>query len=205
MAKKARKQRAKRRQQQARHESAVRLRAPSEPVAPSEPAPAPAPAELASEVETFAPAASEAAAHEALAFETPSAAAEKREEEPHEVEEEQPQEEHRASPRISVSVDIHLSSDSHFFSGLSGDISEGGLFLSTYRPLAIGSEVDLEFSLPGSEQAVHARGEVRWLREHSAHEPRGVGIAFESLSEDDRERIHRFCTMRPPLYYEDVG
>jgi uncharacterized protein (TIGR02266 family) len=113
--------------------------------------------------------------------------------------------EQRASARVSVSVDIHLASESHFFSGLSGDVSEGGLFLSTYRPLPIGSSVEIEFSLPGSDATLHARGEVRWLREHSADEPRGVGIAFEELADEDRERIHRFCTMRPPLYYEDVG
>jgi len=115
------------------------------------------------------------------------------------------QEEKRESQRVSLSVDIHLSSDSHFFSGLSGDISEGGLFLSTYRALAVGSPVALEFSLPGSHDALRAKGEVRWLREHSTGQPQGVGIAFEELADDDRERIHRFCTMRPPLYYEDVG
>ena len=65
-------------------------------------------------------------------------------------------EEQRASQRVAVAVDIHLASDSHFFSGLSGDISEGGLFLSTYRPLPVGSAVDLEFSLPGAPAPVHA-------------------------------------------------
>ena len=114
-------------------------------------------------------------------------------------------EEQRASQRASVAVDIHLASDSQFFSGLSGDISEGGLFLSTYRTLPIGSAVDLEFSLPGSDSPLRARGEVRWLREHAPDQPRGVGIAFDDLAEDDRERIHRFCTLRPALYYEDVG
>ena len=114
-------------------------------------------------------------------------------------------EEHRASQRVAVGVDIHLASDSHFFSGLSGDISEGGLFLSTYRSLPVGSAVEIEFSLPGSGGPLHARGEVRWLREHSTGQPQGVGIAFDHLDDDDRERIHRFCTMRPPLYYDDVG
>jgi len=114
-------------------------------------------------------------------------------------------EEHRASPRIALTVDIHLSSESHFFSGLSGDISEGGLFVSTYRSLNVGTQVDVEFSLPGIDRLVHARGEVRWIREHSAEQSRGVGIAFEELSEEDREQIHAFCSSRPPLYYEDVG
>lgn len=113
-------------------------------------------------------------------------------------------EEQRASERVAVAVEINLASDSQFFSGLAGDISEGGLFVSTYRALPIGSAVDLEFSLPGSDAPLHARGVVRWLREHSTGQPRGVGIAFDALSEEDRERIHRFCEMRPPLYYEDL-
>ena len=113
-------------------------------------------------------------------------------------------EEQRASPRVAVAVEIIFASDSQFFSGLSGDISEGGLFLSTYRALPIGSAVDLEFSLPGSDAPLHARGVVRWLREHSTGQPRGVGIAFDALGDEDRERIHRFCSMRPPLYYEGV-
>jgi uncharacterized protein (TIGR02266 family) len=114
-------------------------------------------------------------------------------------------EEHRASKRISIEVELHLASESHFFSGLSGDISEGGVFVSTYRALAQGSLVDLEFSLPGAAQPLHARGEVRWHRDATPHGPPGVGISFDDLSEDDRKAIHRFCTIRPPLYYDDVG
>jgi uncharacterized protein (TIGR02266 family) len=114
-------------------------------------------------------------------------------------------EELRASQRISIEVELHLASDSHFFSGLSGDISEGGVFVSTYRALAQGSLVDIEFSLPGSDRPLHARGEVRWHRDATADLPPGVGIAFDELSDDDRKLIQRFCTMRPALYYDDVG
>lgn len=114
-------------------------------------------------------------------------------------------EEHRASKRISIEVELHLASESHFFSGLSGDISEGGVFVSTYRALAMGSLVDLEFSLPGAAEPLHARGEVRWHRDATPDVPPGVGISFDDLSDEDRKVIHRFCTMRPPLYYDDVG
>lgn len=113
--------------------------------------------------------------------------------------------EHRATPRTSLVVELHLASDSHFFSGLSGDISEGGVFVSTYRDLATGTPVDVEFSLPGSERVVKAKGEVRWHRSASPDMPPGVGIAFEELADEDRALIHRFCTLRPPLYYDDVG
>jgi uncharacterized protein (TIGR02266 family) len=182
--KKSRKQRAATRKQSAPPPAAA-AEAVAETVAA-------APAAVAAPEAVAAP----VAAPEAIAASAPSSP-------PQAIDE--PKQEQRASARVSVSVDIHLASESHFFSGLSGDVSEGGLFLSTYRPLPIGSTVDIEFSLPGSDATLHARGEVRWLREHSPDEPRGVGIAFEELAEEDRARIHRFCTMRPPLYYEDVG
>lgn len=114
-------------------------------------------------------------------------------------------EEHRATPRTSLVVELHLASDSHFFSGLSGDISEGGVFVSTYRDLATGTLVDLEFSLPGSDRVMKAKGEVKWHRSGSPDAPPGVGIAFDELADEDRALIHRFCTFRPPLYYDDVG
>ena len=113
--------------------------------------------------------------------------------------------EHRETQRVSLSVELHLASESHFFSGLSGNISEGGVFVSTYRALARGSLVEIDFSLPGSTRTVRARGEVRWHRDGSPDASPGVGIAFEDLSEEDRLAIQRFCSVRPPLYYEDVG
>jgi uncharacterized protein (TIGR02266 family) len=116
----------------------------------------------------------------------------------------EPAVEQRASPRVSLAVELHLASESHFFSGLSGDISEGGVFVSTYRDLALGSEVDVEFTLPGESRIVRARGQIRWQRESSIDAPPGVGIAFEALAEEDRHLIHEYCTVRPPLYY-DVG
>ena len=116
-----------------------------------------------------------------------------------------PDVEHRAAPRTSLVVELHMASDSHFFSGLSGDISEGGVFVSTYRDLATGTPVDLEFELPGSNRVVKAKGEVRWHRSASPDVPPGVGIAFDELADEDRALIHRFCTLRPPLYYDDVG
>lgn len=107
---------------------------------------------------------------------------------------------HRKGPRVTLEVDINLASDSHFFTGLSGDISEGGLFVSTYRNVDVGSEVDLEFSIPNG--AVATRGIVRWQRDASPYGPPGIGIAFYALTSMEREIIRDFCASRAPLYYE---
>jgi len=104
----------------------------------------------------------------------------------------------------TIEVHIHLSSDSHFYAGLAGDVSEGGIFYATYRAFPIGSEVELVCHIPGSAEPLRAFGKVAWLREHSVHGPRGVGITLGHLAEGARALIQAFCRARPPLYYEGV-
>jgi uncharacterized protein (TIGR02266 family) len=109
-------------------------------------------------------------------------------------------EEHRAFPRVAVAVAIGLETESHFFSGLSGDVSEGGVFVQTYRELPVGRGVEVHFELPEGELTAH--GQVRWHRTSSDSSPPGLGIAFEGLDDEQREIIQRFCERRAPLYYE---
>jgi len=111
-----------------------------------------------------------------------------------------PYSDHRAYPRISLAVAIDLGSDSHFFSGLSGDVSEGGVFVQTYRELPLGSEVEIDFDLPTGRIQTH--GTVRWHRSPSESAPPGVGIAFQELADEARSLIHEFCEARAPLYYD---
>jgi uncharacterized protein (TIGR02266 family) len=108
--------------------------------------------------------------------------------------------EKRACPRVALAVEIDFASESHFFAGLSGDLSEGGVFVETYRTLPVGSEVALEFSLPNGTVTTH--GEVRWHRDASDSSPPGLGIAFADLSHEEKSVVHDFCKARAPLYYE---
>ena len=108
--------------------------------------------------------------------------------------------EHRHFPRVALEVEVDLASESNFFSGLSGDLSEGGLYVSTYRAVQIGSPVDVAFTLPNGK--VQAHGVVRWHRDATEPSPPGVGIVFEALSDEQKELIHAFCAHRPPIYYE---
>jgi uncharacterized protein (TIGR02266 family) len=108
--------------------------------------------------------------------------------------------ERRGAPRVRVEVEVSLASESHFFVGLTGDLSEGGLFVATWRKLPVGATLDVELALP--DGPVIARGTVRWLRDAGDEGAPGVGVAFESLSDADRARIESFCAARAPWYYE---
>jgi uncharacterized protein (TIGR02266 family) len=108
--------------------------------------------------------------------------------------------EQRAHARTVLEVEVSFETESHFFAGLTRDISEGGLFLATYRPLAVGARVSLSLSLP--DGALEVTGTVRWSRDANEGSAPGVGIAFDPLDETATKRINRFCELRAPLYYD---
>jgi uncharacterized protein (TIGR02266 family) len=108
--------------------------------------------------------------------------------------------ERRSSGRVALEVEVTLTSDSQFFAGLTGDVSQGGLFVQTYKRYEVGCRVVVAFSLPGGE--IRTAGIVRWIRPASDGTPPGFGIAFEGLSSAERASIDAFCCARPPLYHD---
>lgn len=111
----------------------------------------------------------------------------------------------RLQQRVKMQATIDLHSDANFFNGFSSDISDGGLFVATVAQVPIGTEVDLDFSLPGGER-VTAHGVVRWVREvddrHHDQFP-GLGVQFKDLDASAAQAIHRFVSSREPMFYVD--
>jgi uncharacterized protein (TIGR02266 family) len=110
--------------------------------------------------------------------------------------------ERRSQPRCMHELHVEFVAESHFFAGLTQDISSGGLFVATYQVLPLGTKLGMKLELPdGSE--LEAEGVVRWIRAATHEgEPPGIGIAFTDLSPDNLARITSFCEQRPPLYME---
>lgn len=107
--------------------------------------------------------------------------------------------ERRTNERAPFLTDLEFGEDAQFFTGLSLDISEGGLFVSTYAEIPLGTRLLLAFELPDGT-AVEARGEVRWRRAHAMDGERpGIGIAFTHLPDEARARIASLCERRAPL------
>lgn len=85
--------------------------------------------------------------------------------------------EQRQFPRIPVNLKVSYLSRGDLNRDLVTDLSPGGLFVRTSRPLDIGTEVDLEVQVGTEEPAIHVRGRVVWLRgTKGPHE--GMGIQF---------------------------
>jgi uncharacterized protein (TIGR02266 family) len=105
------------------------------------------------------------------------------------------------TPSSRFDIELTLGSDSHFFAGLSGDVTRGGIFVSTYEALPLGTEVAVSASLPNGKIAAHGR--VEWVRDVNAGPPPGLGIVLD-LSEEQLSLIAQYCVGRPPIYI-DLG
>jgi uncharacterized protein (TIGR02266 family) len=113
----------------------------------------------------------------------------------------------RASERFDLEVKVDLESDHNFYTGLTQNISAGGLFIATHHLRRIGDKISLKFTLPGSDKTVTVETEVRWIRENSALQRAeggtGMGVRFINLSPETSTAITGFLENRESLFYDD--
>jgi type IV pilus assembly protein PilZ len=92
----------------------------------------------------------------------------------------------RRSPRADLLVRVDYQTVDEIFSDFARNINEGGMFVETDRPAVVGSQVSLQFRIPGSDQPVVSTGRVVRVEGDRAEGPPGMGIKFDDL--DDRSR-----------------
>ena len=113
----------------------------------------------------------------------------------------------RASERFDLEVKVDLESDHNFYTGLTQNISAGGLFIATHHLRRIGDRITLKFALPGSDQPLAVETEVRWIRENSSLQrvdgATGMGVRFINLAPEAAAAIQKFLQNRDSLYYDD--
>ena len=118
-----------------------------------------------------------------------------------------PQQNVRASERFDLEVKVDLESDHNFYTGLTQNISAGGLFIATHHLRKIGDRISLNFILPGAEKPVVVETEVRWIRENTALQKvdgsTGMGVRFINLSPEASAAITNFLQSRDSLFYDD--
>lgn len=114
--------------------------------------------------------------------------------------------ERRHHARAPLRTAISLTSESNLYTGFTDDIGEGGVFVSTYRLLEVGEQVDLELSFEDvGGPRVHVRAEVRWVREENPQSDTspGMGLRFVDLDPSHRAWIEGFVERRDPLFHDD--
>jgi uncharacterized protein (TIGR02266 family) len=105
-------------------------------------------------------------------------------------------------PRQQLEANVGANTESNFFVGFSGEVSEGGVFVATYSSLPLGTPVEILVTLPGGYETT-VLGRVFFVRDpmDMDSEP-GIGVRFEGLSQQSRELILRFIRKRPPLFFD---
>jgi len=95
----------------------------------------------------------------------------------------------RRAGRAGVTVRIDYATVDELFSEFTRDINEGGLFIETEKPHQPGTEVSMQFHLPGSDEVLQTIGRVVRVSSGDIGTPAGMGIEFDELTPDDRARI----------------
>ena len=110
----------------------------------------------------------------------------------------------RAYRRVDVALHVTMGSESNFFMGLTENISEGGIFIPTHQLKPMGTKLSFALFLPGSDEPVCVDGVVRWVRNWSVETDAapGIGVQFESLSDEDGQRVRDFMDQRAPLFHD---
>lgn len=112
----------------------------------------------------------------------------------------------RRSARASVYVNVDITSEHNFWTDMTMNIAEGGVFVATHQEVPLGTVLVVHMMLPHERAAIIALAEVRWTRAYSgqADVPPGLGLAFAHVEDDGLARIRRFvATVREPLFFEE--
>lgn len=107
--------------------------------------------------------------------------------------------ENRGYPRRPVKIKVDFTSDDSTQSVFALNISAGGLFLATHKPLPRGSMVVVQLTLPNLAGPVEVLGEVVWNSSNSEGQidfPEGMGIRFLNLSSLIKEHLGIFQSAR---------
>ncbi len=103
----------------------------------------------------------------------------------------------RDSPRHAITLRVDYKRMNTFFADYAKNISKGGTFIRTSKPLDIGTEFVFVLSIPGQSEQLQLRGEVMWTVEESrANEerPAGMGIRFRFAEESEKRKLDQFVS-----------
>lgn len=104
--------------------------------------------------------------------------------------------EKRTSLRVPLSVNVvywvNQQERKEAYQVESVNVGEGGIFVQTDLPLGIGTEVHLEFTLPGGGGPIRMTGKVAWsggVTTTSERTVLGKGIEFMTCDDPGRKQL----------------
>src|SRR5688572_20643674 len=106
----------------------------------------------------------------------------------------------RGQDRAAITLKVDYKRLNTFFADYTRNISKGGTFIRTTRPLDVGTEFVFVLSVPepnldNAQVMLEMTGEVKWViseNEATAEKPAGMGIQFLFKTDGDRQRVRDF-------------
>ena len=108
----------------------------------------------------------------------------------------------RAGERVRLEAQVTVTSETNFFTGLTQNLSEGGIFISSLAPPDLGTIVETSIATDGGTP-INVTAEVMWVRTDDG-QPVGCGCRFLNLDEVTAARLRDFIDRagREPLFYD---
>jgi type IV pilus assembly protein PilZ len=106
----------------------------------------------------------------------------------------------RAHERYQVTIPVDCSTRHVFISNHVSNISKGGLFLRSDKPLPLDAEVSLVLRLPDTGASIRATGRVVWnydMQKGTSRIVPGTGIRFIDMSLADRAALEAYLERLP--------
>lgn len=111
----------------------------------------------------------------------------------------------RGGLRAPIELSVEYKRLNTFFADYTRNISKGGTFIRTERPLPKGTELAFALTIRELPEPMRLKGRVVWTvaaEEQSDEQPAGMGIEFVYDTDDERTRVE---TLVERLMGEHLG
>lgn len=100
----------------------------------------------------------------------------------------------RKAHRLHHEIPVAYRSVGSFLTDWATNISQGGLFINTRKPLSVGTDVKILIQLPGASFPFQLQGRVTRVTEfdNSANMVPGMGVEFTDIDDSKRREIEKF-------------
>lgn len=92
--------------------------------------------------------------------------------------------------RVPIRVRVEYQQVDDFLADYACNLSLGGMFIQTERPLPAGTRFRLRLLLPKPHEPIETHAEVRWVADTGGSET-GMGVRFDTLSHTARQQVER--------------
>ncbi len=95
----------------------------------------------------------------------------------------------RVERRHAIELSVEYKRLNTFFADYTRNISKGGTFIRTDRPLDVATEFGFALTIRGLNEPLRLRGRVKWIvkpADATPGSPAGMGIEFQYANDEER-------------------